>query len=311
MILEKIQRVYLSGLGAIGTSYADLLYRMDPDCLKIVANRERIQRYNQNGIFVNEKQVPFAFIQPGGEAPPADLIIIAVKQHQLAQAIEDVRSFVGEETIILSFLNGIVSEEMVGHEYGMEKLLYSFVVATDALRQGTHVYFTKVGTVYLGEKQNNTYSSKLKKVLELFDRAGIPYIVPEDMIYELWWKFCMNVGINQTSAVLRAPYRIFQVSREAREIMQMACREVIKISEQAGIGLTEESINRYFDVVQTLSPEGKTSMLQDVEAGRKTEVEIFAGTVVELGQKYGIPTPVNDLLLRAIKVIEQTYLDRE
>ena len=117
----------------------------------------------------------------------------------------------------------------------------------------------------------------------------------------------MNVGINQTSAILRAPYGVYQKQKEARELMQMACREVVQISEQAGIGLTEESIGRYFGIVNNLSPEGKTSMLQDVEAGRRTEVEIFAGTVIEMGRKYGIPTPVNDVLYHMLHIIEQNY----
>ena len=305
--MKKIQQVYLAGLGAIGSSFANLLHKMDPDCIKIVANPERIQRYSQNGIFVNEEKIPFQFIRPGEIVPHADLIIIAVKQHQLQQAIEDIRNFVGEETIILSLLNGIVSEEMIGHKYGMEKLLYSFVVATDAVREGTHVHYSKVGTIYLGEKCNKTYSSKVTAVKELFDRAAIPYVIPENMMYELWWKFCMNVGINQTSAILRAPYGVYQKQKEARELMQMACQEVVQISEKAGIGLTKESIGRYFDIVANVSPEGKTSMLQDVEAGRRTEVEIFAGTVIEMGRKYGIPTPVNDVLYHMLHIIEQNY----
>jgi 2-dehydropantoate 2-reductase len=305
--LRQIQTVYLCGLGAIGSSFADLLYKMDPQCIKIIADKDRIHRYTKDGIIVNGKKVPFQYIMPEESQPPADLIIIAVKYHQLQQSIADIQNFVGANTIILSFLNGIVSEEIIGCRYGMEKMLYSFVVATDALRVGTHMHFTKVGTVYLGEKNNQTYSPKLQAVLELFDRAGIPYVVPQDMIYELWWKFCMNVGINQVSAILKAPYGVFQTSPEAREIMEMACREVILLSRKAGVGLSDDSIQRYFDVVNTLSPEGKTSMLQDVEAGRKTEVEIFAGTVIALGEKYGIPTPVNDMLYRMIRVIEQTY----
>lgn len=117
----------------------------------------------------------------------------------------------------------------------------------------------------------------------------------------------MNVGVNQISALLRAPYGVFQKIGEARELMEMASREVIRLSERIGINLNEEDLQRYIKVLDTLRPEGKTSMLQDVEAGRKTEVEIFAGTVSELGREYGVATPVNDFLLRAIHTIEQTY----
>lgn len=304
--MKSIQKVYLSGLGAIGSSYAELINKMDPDGIKIIADSERIQRYSQNGTFVNGKSVSYQYIQPGEIAPPADLIMIAVKQHQLQQAIEDIKDYVGDDTIILSLLNGITSEEIIGRELGMEKLLYSFVVSTDAVRESTHVYYSQIGTIVFGEKVNKSHSAKVTAVKDLFDRAGIPYRIPENMIYDLWWKFCMNVGINQVSAIMRAPYGVFQQISDAREVMRMACREVVRLSEKAAIGLTEDVIEQYFRIINTLSPEGKTSMLQDVEAGRKTEVEIFAGTVIELGCKYGLPTPVNDMLYRMIRIIEQT-----
>lgn len=117
----------------------------------------------------------------------------------------------------------------------------------------------------------------------------------------------MNVGVNQVSALLRAPYGVFQKVGEARELMEMASREVILLSERLGINLTEADLQNCIKILDTLRPEGKTSMLQDVEAGRKTEVEIFAGTVSQLGREHGIATPINDFLLRAIHTIEQTY----
>jgi 2-dehydropantoate 2-reductase len=214
------------------------------------------------------------------------------------------RSFVGPDTIILSLLNGIVSEEIIGREFGMEKMLYSFCVGTDAVRKGMDVHYTNMGKVVMGDK-DDPGSAKLAAVKEFFDRAGVPYSVPEDIMRELWWKFMLNVSINQVSAVLRAPYKVFTRGGEARELMILASREVISIDGRAGINLTEKDIQDYLEVIATLSPEGKTSMCQDVEAGRKTEVEIFSGTVIELGRKYGVPTPVNDILYRIIRAIEQ------
>ena len=87
--------------------------------------------------------------------------------------------------------------------------------------------------------------------------------------------------------------------------MEAAMREVIAVAEAAQVNLTPDDITSWYTVMDTLHPQGKTSMLQDVEAGRATEVDIFAGKMVELGELYGVPTPVNTLLLHAIKVIEQ------
>ena len=302
--MKTIQKVYFSGLGAVGCSYASKFYEMDPDCIKIIADKERIERYIKEGITINGKQYNFRYITPEEDSAPADLIIIAVKQRHLDQSIKDIRKFVGSDTIILSLLNGIVSEEIIGREYGMEKLLYSICVRIDAVRVGTNIRFSNIGMIVFGDKTNIIYSPDVTAVKNLFDKVGIPYSVPENMIRELWWKFMMNVGMNQTSAILRAPYGVYQKVQEARELTRMASLEVVRLSEKVGINLQEEDIDKYINIVNTLSPEGKTSMLQDIEAGRKTEVEIFAGTVIELGSKYRVATPVNDMLYKMIRTLE-------
>ena len=114
----------------------------------------------------------------------------------------------------------------------------------------------------------------------------------------------INVGINQTSAVLKAPYGIFQKVPSAYSWVEDTMREVVTISQKAGTGLTEEDVKIFWPILNNLSPNGKTSMLQDVEAGRKTEVDYFAGKVRELGKKYNVPTPINDQLYRTIHIIE-------
>jgi 2-dehydropantoate 2-reductase len=124
------------------------------------------------------------------------------------------------------------------------------------------------------------------------------------MIRLLWWKFMINVGINQASAVLRAPFAVFQTSREARDLMESAMREVVMLSEKVGVNLSGEDIDKFHEVLHSISPQGKTSMLQDIEAGRKTEVEMFAGKVIELGRQLAVPTPINQQLFDAIRKME-------
>jgi len=112
------------------------------------------------------------------------------------------------------------------------------------------------------------------------------------------------VGANQTSAVLRANYGTLKISPEARELMDSAMREVIAIARAMKVGLSEKDIEEWYKVLEPLNPEGKTSMFQDVEAGRKTEVEMFAGTVIELGKRCGVATPVNQRLFDELRRIE-------
>jgi len=84
-------------------------------------------------------------------------------------------------------------------------------------------------------------------------------------------------------------------------------QEVLSLAKAAHVNLVEEDIKNWYPVLNRLSPQGKTSMLQDIEAGRKTEVEIFAGKVISLGKTYGIPTPVNQAIFQIIRILEKNY----
>lgn len=306
--MNVLKNVYLIGLGAIGGAFGSRILENCPESLHVVINSERSKRYSSNGVIINGKTVPFNYIQPEQIQEKADLVIIAVKQHHLDQTIADIKRLVGPDTILLSLLNGISSEEILGNEFGADKLLYSFCVGTDAVRVGTDIQFTNIGKIVFGDKENSGLSKKVEAVRRFFDRAQVPYHVPEDIIQELWWKFMLNVGINQVSALLRAPYGAFNQEGYARELMFEASREVIALAQKIGIHLTEEDIQKYAKIISTLSPEGKTSMLQDIEAGRKTEVEIFSGTVIQLGREYGIPTPVNDILFKLLRATEELVI---
>lgn len=302
--MNEIRSIYLCGLGAIGCSYAEALQKSRPGALKIVADESRMRRYQQDGVFVNGVRLDLDFAMPWDEE--ADLILVSVKQHDLEAAVELIAPYVGEQTIILSFLNGIESEEIIGRhaQIGMERLLYSFVVETDAVKAGNQVSFTKTGMVVFGEQHSSNGSQRVELVKRLWEDCGIRYRVPEDMQREMWWKFMMNVGANQVSAVLRCGYGGLSGDGHIREAVRMACREVLQIAKAKGVPLLDEDIEGYFAVFGRLDPEGKTSMLQDVMAHRRTEVELFAGTVRRIGRELGIETPVNDFLYQLIRSME-------
>lgn len=302
--MEDISKVSILGAGAMGAFFASKFFEAGDFSTSVVARGERYDRLKKHGLVVNGKKYSMPVAHPDEVTLPADLIIVALKNHHLPVAVNDLKNLVGEQTTIISIMNGLDSEEFIGSVYGMEKMLYTISVAIDAVREGNRITYTNPGKHYFGEKVNNDISQKVRRVQTAFDRAEIAWETPVDMIRMLWWKFMVNVGMNQTSAVMKAPYGVFQSSPYARELMETSMREVVVLAKAAGIDLTEKDINDWYGLLKTLSPQGKTSMLQDIEAGRKTEIEIFAGKVVELGKTYGIPTPVNETLLRIIRVLE-------
>jgi 2-dehydropantoate 2-reductase len=301
-------RISIIGAGAMGAAYASMFYDMNPACVFLHAGGQRFRRLREQGLIVNGRPYHIPVIRPEDKVPPSDLVLVAVKNHHLPEAVKDMANLVGENTLFLSVMNGIESEEQIGAVYGMEKVLYAVAVGIDAMREENVVTYSKKGKLYFGEAANVSLTNRVKALRSLFEQAGIVSEIPGDMIRTLWWKFMINVGINQASAVLRAPYGVFHSFAEARELMESAMQEVIHVARKAKINLTEKDIADWHAFLSSLPPTGKTSMLQDVEAGRKTEVEIFAGKVLSLGEQYGVPAPVNQTLFRILKVTEQSYL---
>lgn len=299
-----INRVAILGAGAMGAFYASRFADAGGFSTVLVADGHRYVRLMDQGLVVNGKAYAIPVVRPGDAGPPADLILVAVKHHDLESAVCDLRNQVGELTTIISVMNGLDSEAILAAEYGMDKVLYAVAMGIDAVRQGNTITTTTPGKILFGQASNEEFTQRVRSVQDAFDRAAIPYETPVDMIRTLWWKFMVNVGMNPPSAVLRAPYGVFQECREAQALMETLMHEVIDLAQVAGVDLHEGDLKNWYTFMHTLSPHGKTSMLQDIEAGRKTEIEIFAGKVVELGQTYDIPTPVNETLLRMVQVLE-------
>ncbi len=307
--MSSIEQISVIGAGAMGAFYASRFFDMDSHSISLVAGGERYDRLKERGLIVNNTHYSLPLVRPNDQTSTSDVIIVAVKNHHLREAIQDLKNRVGKNTVILSVMNGIDSEEQIGAIYGMDKVLYAVAVGIDVVIHGNRMTYTTQGKLFFGEARNTGLIERVRRLQSLLDRAGIVYETPDDMIRVLWWKFMINVGINQVSAILGATYGVFQRSQEARGLMESAMREVMAIAKAAEVNLFEKDVEDWYAFLSRLSPDGKTSMVQDVEARRKTEVEMFAGKVIELGNRYGIETPVNETLFRFIKAMEQEYLN--
>jgi 2-dehydropantoate 2-reductase len=305
--MQKIQKVAILGAGAMGAYFASRFFDTAGFSTGLIAKGPRLEKLKTKGLIVNGKSYAIPVIHPDKATSTVDLIIVALKHHHLKEAVQGLQKLVGDSTTIMSVMNGLESEEYIGSIYGMDKMLYTISVAIDALRQRNQITYTKPGKHYFGEAINTTnLSQRVLRVQEAFGRAGIIYETPDDMIRMMWWKFMINVGVNQASAVMRAPFGVFQKSPEALGLMEALMKEVIALTDVMDVNLTNRDIEEWYQFLNVLSPQGKTSMLQDIEARRKTEVEIFGGKVVELGKTHGVKTPVNQTVLQIIQVLEQS-----
>lgn len=303
----QINTVSIIGLGALGVMFGRQMAQNSPaGSVRFIAGEQRIRRYQNEGFVVNGQACHFNYIVPEAQLPPADLLIFAVKAGALESAIRDARGQVGPHTVIVSLLNGISSEEIIGAALGNEKILHCVAQSMDVVKEGNNVHYQNMGKLVIGE-QDNTLSPRLQAVTAYLQKVGISYEIPPDILRHVWNKFMLNVGVNQASAIYDVTYGGLQQPGPARQAMQDAMQEAMAVAQKAGIRLTEADIPYWMDVLDKLGAEGFPSMTQDVRAKRKTEKELFSGTVIRLGAQYGVPTPVNQMFYEKLSEMEQGY----
>lgn len=308
--MKTIKRIAIFGAGAMGASYAALFTDNSDIGVCFAARGDRFARLNGAVITVNNKDYTILVVHPDRAARPFDLVLVALKHHHLTETVlNDVNALTGPDTLVLSVMNGLESEKLLGDACGHEKIVPAIAVGIDAVHENNRFTFSNPGKIIFGNNPdgaNADDTDRLERIKTALNMGGIPNEMAPDILRTMWWKFMVNVGVNQASAVLGAPYEIFQQLPEARALMIELMQEVVALARHRGINLEPCDIDQWIDVLNTLSPQGKTSMLQDMEAKRKTEVEVFAGAVENMGKADGIPTPVNSTFLNLIRVKEKT-----
>lgn len=304
----KALTVTIVGMGALGILYGDMFTKtLGKEAITFLADERRIEKYRREGVFCNGKKCDFRM---QSHAQITDMLIFAVKGTALNEAMELAKDAVGEETIILSLLNGISSEEILEKRFLKGHIIHCIAQGMDAVKLGNQLTYSHKGELRIGTpyKEQLPY---LERAEEILKQAEIPCVIEEDIIHRLWGKWMLNVGVNQVVMVTEGTYGTVQKQGKERDMMLEAMEEVRKLSECTGTGVTKADMASYVALVDTLNPDGMPSMRQDGVLKRNSEVDFFAGTVIEKAKAYGLAVPVNSMLYDKVKEMEAEYRDEK
>ena len=306
--MKEIKNVLICGIGAVGSIYANKINEYDNQSLKILVDKNRLESYTKKPKIFNGKPLQLNYILPETKDYKADLIIIATKFDGLNDVINNINNFVKNDTIIISLLNGVTSEEIIAKKYGWKHTLLAYFVGHSAMRNGSNIIHDGVGQVVFGIKDpSKTEVSDIQLVKNYFDKIGLDYHTPDDMWRALWLKYMLNVSSNQPSAILGMTFGQMQSNKHFMNMLVKIMQEVQSIAKAEGVQNTQTMVEEALTVFNKMLPDGKTSMLQDVEAKRETEVEMFAGTMITLGKKHNIQTPYNQILKDFIEIMHENF----
>lgn len=295
-----IKTVGILGAGSVGSALMYEMYKRDPENVYLLATGARAERLATKGISVNNQVLhPKVYSDPS-QGVHIDLLILAAKTYSMDSVIEDIRSLIDPQTILLPIENGITTTTLLRECFPENRSFYGVVLRTDAHRQSRRVYYTTLGEMQIGYADNRDPEPEVIEAYERLKELGINVRVYEDMLRAKWRKWMLNTGASQTAVEVQAECGFFGQVEEVRALMKMLMDEILEIAWAEGVNLTEADRDEIIEILVNFPPDKKMSMLQDYEAGRPIEIDEYAGEVVRLGRKHGIPTPANEILYLAI-----------
>ncbi len=298
----EIKKVALIGAGAVGCYVLWGLSKRDDVELSVIATGERKERFERDGFYINGELYRPAVRTPI-DANAADLVIVSVKYGALKDALPDIREVTGDHTVAMSLMNGVDSEEIIASEIGGERVVPALIkIASE--RKENCIYFdpeTTMGIVY-GEKDGRS-SERTRAIAELFEGTGIRFRETDVILPEIWTKFRLNVGSNQPQAMLGVGVGAYTDSEHVAAIKEGLVKELEAVARAKGIDLSKADASSYTG--SKVLKRARYSTLQDLDAGRHTEVEMFSGAIVRMGRELGIPTPYNEFTYHMIKALEE------
>ena len=299
----KIKKVAILGAGAVGSYVLWGLSQKDDVDVCIIADGERKNRYEKDGLMINgERYNPQ--ILTASEAKGADLIIVATKYNSLRGALPDIQAATDEHTIIMSLMNGVDSEEIISEVVPKEQIVYSLIkVASEHRADG--VRFdpeTTIGIIY-GEINLSRGTDRVDAITGLFEGTGLHYRVTDDILVEMWTKYRLNVPNNQIQAIIGCGVGAYEDSKHAEYLRVKVRDELDEVAKAKGIDFSKADGSSNFG--SKVKKRARYSTLQDLDAKRHTEVDMFSGAIIRMGKELGIPTPYNDFVYHMIKALEE------
>ena len=299
----KIKKVAVLGAGAVGSYVIWGLSSRNDIELGVIAEGERAERLKQNGCTINGKIYHPKVWNPG-ETDAVDLLIVALKYGSLSAALESIQKATTENTVIMSLMNGVDSEEIIAKEIGAAHILHALIKVASH-KEGNGYCFnpeTTIGIIF-GELAAPYQSERVQAIEDLFADTGLHYRATEYIKEEMWCKFRLNVGNNLPQAVLGTGVGCYRDSVHMKEISNKLREELEAIAAAKGIDIRKADDSSSHG--SAVPPSARYSTLQDLDAGRHTEIDMFSGALIRMGKELGIPTPYNEYTYHIIKALEE------
>lgn len=302
------------GAGALGSVFGGLLAEKGHD-VTFVGLDDHLRAIKERGLTVTgiwgDHVIPEvrAFYGTDDLEGVFDVVLLSVKSHLTGDVIRQTLPFITPETLIFSIQNGLGNWEAIAEIVGWERTVGARVIfGAEIVSPGTARVTVYADKVLLGSPAGMVPVQRMQDVCDDLNDAGIPTALSDAIESSLWGKVLYNCSLNPLGAILNVPYGRLQDTPEVLDVMHRIIEEIFSVAARKGIALSYGSPEEYyrFLVDKQLPPTSthRSSMLQDMGLGRRTEIDALNGAISRYGKELGVPTPVNDVITAIIRGLE-------
>jgi 2-dehydropantoate 2-reductase len=306
-------RVAVVGAGAMGSLFGGLMARAGDEVWLIDTWEEQVRAISREGLVVEdgtgalgggEVTITVKATTRPDEAAPVDLVLFFVKSYHTRAAGAAAGPLFGPGTTALTLQNGLGNAEDLEAVLGAGRVLAGTTSCGATLLAPGHIRFAGRGPTVLGELSGGP-SERASRAAETLRRAGFETSVSADIKSMIWGKVMVNVGINALTALTGLCNGELLDHPETREVLRAAVTEAVAVARSRGAALPWANPVEHVEEIARLTATNRSSMLQDVDHGRRTEIDAINGAIVREAAAGGVQAPVNLVLTALVKMKEK------
>jgi len=305
-------RIAVVGSGAMGSLFGGMLAEAGEEVTLVDVWEEHVRAINERGLRVRgvggERAIRIHATTKPGEVGSVELVLIFVKSYDTQKAAADALPMASGQTVFLTLQNGLGNAEKIAEVVGSHRVVVGVTAQGSTLLGPGEIRHAGVGATTIGEL-NGSKTARILKIKEAFNRAGLATEVSASILDAVWSKVLVNVGINALTALTGLRNGELLVFPEIRGVMRRAVLEALEVAEAKGVRIRENPVEKVYEVAEATAA-NRSSMLQDIDRCRRTEVGALNGAIVEMGRRLGVDTPVNEALTAAVLGLESVRMKK-
>jgi len=300
-------RILIAGTGAVGGFFGAQLARAGHDVV-FLARGANLRALRAAGITIESVDGDFHLaritaVEAVDGLEPFDLVIVTVKSYDTAAVARQIAPVVRPDTVVLSLQNGVENESLLAAILDLPPLLGAMTeIGAELVAPGV-VRHVAEGTIFFGEMTGHE-SARARALAELFTAAGVRHRLSRDIAVHLWGKLMWNAAHNAVTALTHTTAGAAAKIDATADVLRSAMHEVVAVARAQGILVDPARVETTLAFSRAHLDALRTSMLQDLERGRRLEHDAINGAVVRLGEAVGVPIPVNRTLYGLLAALD-------